>query len=147
MLDIGNGGTPHFQEAARSHFQPSCWKWRKSREAAFPDFQGHFRGHEGRPGQLDVADASSGRGEPQTRHLPPSFTDQASPAAPTHDKTYDEPFAMLYNVQRLSILTIAQPSPGITCACQTDARSHCDKSIRRAATCMPSSPIGARGYD
>jgi hypothetical protein len=31
-----------------------------------PDFQGHFHGHEGRPGQLDVADASSGRGEPQT---------------------------------------------------------------------------------
>src|SRR6267378_842023 len=34
MLDIGNGGTPHFQEAVGSHFQPICWKWKKSREAA-----------------------------------------------------------------------------------------------------------------
>jgi hypothetical protein len=88
-----------------------------------------------------------GSGEPHAGRLPSSFTDQASPAARTHDKTYDEPFAMLYNVQRLSILTIAQPSSGITCACQTNARSRYDKSIRRAATCMPSSPIGARGYD
>jgi hypothetical protein len=28
----------------------------------FPDFQGHFRGHEGGPGRLDVADASLGIG-------------------------------------------------------------------------------------
>jgi hypothetical protein len=26
MLDIGNGGIPHFQEASGSHFQPICWK-------------------------------------------------------------------------------------------------------------------------
>src|SRR5258707_4112420 len=29
-LDIGNGRIPHFQEADGSHFQPICWKWKKS---------------------------------------------------------------------------------------------------------------------
>jgi hypothetical protein len=37
MLYIGNGGEPHFQEAAGSHFQPSCWKWKKPKET------GHFQ--------------------------------------------------------------------------------------------------------
>jgi hypothetical protein len=35
---------------------------RSLRKPAFSDFQGHFRGHEGGPGRLDVADASLGIG-------------------------------------------------------------------------------------
>ena len=42
MLDIGNGGPPHFQEAVGSHFQPICWKWKKSREAAISRFPRPF---------------------------------------------------------------------------------------------------------
>ena len=57
MLDIGNGGIPHFRAASGSHFQTICWKWKKSRKAPFPDFQGHFTNMKAGPGRFDVADA------------------------------------------------------------------------------------------
>src|SRR6266403_3538849 len=58
MLDIGNGGIPHFRGASGSHFQPICWKWKKSRTAATSRFPRPFPWTRRRPGRLDVADAT-----------------------------------------------------------------------------------------
>src|SRR5712671_2627683 len=50
MLDIGNGGTPHFQEAIGSHFQPICCKWKSPGQppqiakAIFMDMKGALAG-------------------------------------------------------------------------------------------------------
>ena len=40
----------------------SAGNGRSPGKPTFPDFQGHFHGHEGGPGRLDVADASLGIG-------------------------------------------------------------------------------------
>jgi hypothetical protein len=48
----------------------SAGNGRSPGQPPFPDFQGHFHGHEGRPGQLEMADASLGWGGLQTRCLP-----------------------------------------------------------------------------